>query len=395
MTSDRAFRSLMALKGASTSRVLNLLAIASRTQKSGTETRNTLFSSPVLDQSIILKHRLRADDAGRFESSRAVATKVIIPIDQTDLRWGGKSFLLGERGYEDALTEAGKYFGRYDLARDQAVLKLIDEIPSLDPFLLREKLRTNGFNPDARYFQISARDQARMTEYTSLELARLTKMAGGTGYGATSRMVTSLLCDEADEELNPLRVALGLKEKEFTEGVFSWRGFIYYKWCLSDFWPRLIDSLRAIKTVQPVGEISFDAKTSLTRIRQQILKGAKEQSARVKESLALYDDAYDTLIQGQGPSAFRNFLLGAPDLFLEVGEKMGSLSHIASFWQFRFPKHSYARVDADELLAILEDFEKSVGHAAQSDHPQAGFEDSHFAALSPTQRRSETRPGLG
>lgn len=370
MTSDRAFRSLLALKNASTSRVLNLLAIANQTHKAPGEAGNRLFTSPILDQSIILKHRLRADDAGRFEGSRAVATKIIIPIDQSDLRWGGKSLLLGERGYEDALMEAGKYFKQYEFARDHAVLKLIDEIPSLDPFLLREKLRANGFNPDARYFQISARDQARMTEYTSSELARLTKMAGGYGYSSTSRMVASLLCDEADEKLAPLRIALGLKEKEFTEGVFSWRGFIYYKWCLNDFWPRLIDSLRAIKTVQPMGQISFDARTSLSRIRQQILMGAKEQSASVKETLAHYDGAYDTLIEGQGPAAFRHFLLGAPSLFLEVGEKMGALSHIASFWQFRFPKNSYARVDADELLAILEDFEKSLGHVSQPDSLQ-------------------------
>lgn len=367
MTTDRTFRSLMALKGASTSRVLNLLAISNSIQKTDNGAKNPLFTSPTLDRAIILKHRLRADDAGRFDGSRAVATKLIIPIDQSDLRWGGKSLLIGERGYEELLTEAGKYFGRYDFARDHAVLKLIDDIPSLDPFLLREKLRTNGFCPDGRYFQISARDQSRMSEYTSTEINRLTKMAGGTGYGATSRMVTSLLSDEADEKLEPLRLALGLNEKEFAEGVFSWRGFIYYKWCLNDFWPGLIDSLRAIKTVQPIGDMSYDARTSLDRIRQQILRGAKEQSARVKEMLALYDNSYDTLIQGQGSGAFRNFLLGAPNLFLEVGEKMGALSHIASFWQFRFPKKSFPRVDADELLAILEDFEKSVGSAPAAD----------------------------
>ena len=58
-----------------------------------------------------------------------------------------------------------------------------------------------------------------------------------------------------------------------------------------------------------------------------------------------------------GPKAFRDFLLSAPHLFLELGEKMGAISHIVSFWRYRFRKGVPPRADADELCAIFQDFE--------------------------------------
>ena len=39
----------------------------------------------------------------------------------------------------------------------------------------------------------------------------------------------------------------------------------------------------------------------------------------------------------QSPKTFRDFLLRAPYMFLELGEKMGAISHIVSFWRYRFP----------------------------------------------------------
>jgi len=41
---------------------------------------------------------------------------------------------------------------------------------------------------------------------------------------------------------------------------------------------------------------------------------------------------------------------------LEIGEKMGSLYHVSSFWKHRFPAGSSKRAEMDELIAIFEDF---------------------------------------
>ena len=43
------------------------------------------------------------------------------------------------------------------------------------------------------------------------------------------------------------------------------------------------------------------------------------------------------LVEKQTPKTFRDFLLSAPHMFLELGEKLGAISHIVSFWRYRFP----------------------------------------------------------
>jgi hypothetical protein len=177
-------------------------------------------------------------------------------------------------------------------------------------------------------------------------------------------MVGALLSsDDADEKLGPLRTTLALSENEFKEGVFSWRGFIYYKWCLSELWPHLLNCLMHLKALQPTGPINTDHKAYLRNVRQNILIGAKHNNDAVRTLLQIYEDAYNSLLCGKDPRQFRKFLLDAPSLFLDIGEKMGALSHITSFWQFRFPDRSKASIDAEELVLILQDFSK--GFATQ------------------------------
>jgi hypothetical protein len=362
MAADRTFRSLAALSTASTSRVLNLLAI-NRTHGENKEfNSNPMFSSPMLNSSIILKHRLRADEVDMMQGSRCIGTKLIIPFEKTDLRSGGKSLIVGQKGYEELLREAGHYGERYNFDHDIKVLRLLDQIPSLDPFLLREHLRTNDVHPDPHYFEISDSDQRRMFDYAAAEIRRLTSMAvtatGRSQSDATTRMVSALLSTEVDEKLEPLRATLQLQPNEFREGVFSWRGFIYYKWSLVDFWPDLIKALQQLKTIVPLRTMDHEQRAYITSAKQTILAGARKGSDDIKNIIKVYDHAYDSLIAERDPRKFREFLLGAPALFLEIGEKMGALSHVTSFWKYRFPAGAPRTVDCDELTAIFQDFSK-------------------------------------
>ena len=47
-------------------------------------------------------------------------------------------------------------------------------------------------------------------------------------------------------------------------------------------------------------------------------------------------------------------------MFLEIGDKMGAMSHITSFWKYRFGRGAVRVMDAEELVAIFQDFSKSV-----------------------------------
>ena len=364
-STDRTIRSLVSIAGASSSRVLNLLAIGIAQAENPGHDAAPFFVSPILNHAIILKHRLRGDEADMFAAKRVLATKIIIPFERSDLKVGGQSMFVGQRNFEPLLKSIGNYKDNSSMKQDLNVLHLIDGVPSLDPFLLREHLRNNTVVPDACYFEISPSDQQRMYDHTAAEISRLSMMASGKKTGlhdvSTSRLVSALLSSEINDKLEPLRATLGLNIDEFREGVFSWRGFIYYKWNLQELWPTLLRTLKELKGSAPIGRANADQLEYLETTKDTIVQAVRKNCNAVRKIVGVYDDAYNGLIDRHDPQSFRQFLLGAPAMFLELGEKMGAVSHITSFWNYRFPAGMPRSADAEELCAILLDFSQSLG----------------------------------
>jgi hypothetical protein len=363
VSTNRTVRFLSALGGASTSRVLNLYRIAADNADNPDYREKPLFLSPVINRSFLLKHRIRADEAYLFDSPRTVATKLLIPFDMNDLRAGGRSLLVDQRGYIDMLREAGRYSAE-KLERDCRVLHLLNAVPSLDPFLLREHLRNNQIEVAACYCGISAGDQERMHDFVSREMSQLVALAGGGSKGQSgnatgqsgNRLVSAMLSTQIDEKLEPLRQTLGLTGDDFREGVFSWRGFLYYKWSMGKFWPDVMGVLREINAIKPQGAVTPEEMVFLSTARRTIIELVRDNGQQVHKALSVYDSAFSDLVANQSPRTFRDFLLSAPYMFLDLGEKLGAISHIVSFWRYRFPPGGESNVDAEELSAIFQDF---------------------------------------
>lgn len=365
MANDRSVRFLSALGGASTSRVLNLFRIAADNVDNPEHQEKPLFVSPIINKAFLLKHRTRADETYLFASPRAVATKIIIPFDSTDLRAGGRSLFVDQRGYTEALREVGNYKSDA-LERDLSVLRMLNAVPSLDPFLLREHLRMNKIEVAPSYFAISEGDQERMHAFVSQEMSKLIALAGGDTT-SSGRLVSAMLSNEIDEKLEPLRLTLGLTGNDFREGVFSWRGFLYYKWSMGKFWPDVMGVLREINSIVPFGALTPEQKVYLTAARRNIIEMVRDNGNHVNKALGVYDASFGDMVENQSPKTFRDFLLSAPYMFLELGEKLGAISHIVSFWRYRFPPGGPTYIDADELAAIFQDFSCGFGEKLQGE----------------------------
>src|SRR5271166_4158062 len=124
MSIDRNVRCLSALSGASSSRVLNLTAIGLAQAENKAHSEKPLLLSRILNNSILLKHRLRADEVDMFMHPRALATKIIIPFERSNLKAGGQSMFVDQREFEQLLREVGNYREDVDLKRDLEVLRL-------------------------------------------------------------------------------------------------------------------------------------------------------------------------------------------------------------------------------------------------------------------------------
>mgnify|MGYP001108745889 CR=1 FL=1 len=361
--SDRTFRSLRGLeKTASTSRVLNLAALAARNDGNPEHEKNPFFIGQSLNGAVIVRHRLREQEREAFDRLRFSATKLIIPFERSDLGLGGRSLFVGEVGWLDIFEELRGDFP--DFARDVAVLEAVDELPSLDPFLLREHLKRRGFDISTTYFEISAPDLARMQRFVGSEIAKLIELAyrdSDGQEGNITRLVEALLSARTDDRLEPLRLTLRLEKEHYKEGIFAWKGFLYYKWVLNTLWANLRDVFAELGKVRVIGPIDSETAVELEQLKQRLRQKMERQVKSVMNHLNTYDEVFGQLTQDGNALAFRDFLLKSPDMFLSLGEGCGLVSHIATYWRYQFPRGRPLAANIIQLMDTLQDFELSLG----------------------------------
>jgi hypothetical protein len=357
---DRTIRNLAHLRrSASTSRVLNLLKIGLDHDHEADWVARPVFQTLALNRSLIIKHRLRRDEADCFYLHRHVATKVVIPLDPADLKSGGRYVFVGQRDFERVMLEA---FGISASHPDMQTLALLDRLPSLDPFLLREQLKRGGLDPALCYFSISDSDHQRMLSFVEEEIRPLVTLSLGPDLelvASARRLAAKIMSNRPTDHMGALRETLRLELEDYEDGVFCWKGFLYYKWVLTSLRAEAAAVASAVRTVRPIGKVDREARTWLDRGRGVLQDRITEACNDAQRTLAVYDDAFAGLIDESRPGAFREFLLESPRLFSKLGEQLGAIQHIVSFWRFRFSPGS-SGVAVEELIDIFMDFETSL-----------------------------------
>ena len=375
---DRSIRRLTYLQqsGAS-SRVLNLQKIAERSRKDPDHRRRPFFQTRALNESIILKHRLRGNEVDLFEEPCSVATKVILPLDPRDLRAGGQFFFIGQRDFDAALRQAIGETG-YANEADRRLLRLLNATPSFDPFLLREALRREHYSPAECYLVIPPGEALRMQSFVQAEMSDLASLdlsAGGASGASSFHLARKLTSETALDELEPLRLALKFNRNDFADGVFAWRGMLYYKWVLSNLareMPGVVDEIQNLRSRMPP---SADIARQMVRARRKIATEINRAQLCAGDIVALYDRAYGALVAERNPAKFRAFLFEAPSLFTQLGEILGALTHVVSFWRYRVKRGAAINITSDDLCDIFADFELSLSpreedRSIQSELPQ-------------------------
>lgn len=362
MDNDRSVRRLTLLdQTASTARVLNLLATHRKLGDDPSLAEAPFFENRLLDRCILLKHRLRPHEQAVFPAPRSNVTKLLLPIDTTDLKVGARSVFVGQTNFV-ALTESVLGDALRPGSRDRMVLDMIDALPSLDPFLLREQLRTAKIEPAIGYFGISEADVQRMFDFVRKEVLSLVSLtADGPGAQTyAAKLVDKLLSTSPGDAFEPLKDVLKLSDKEYLAGIFSWRGFLYYKWVLGDYTGPVQDVIAEVGKIQGRGPRNPEASAYVAEARGRIELAIRQTVNNVESLLEVYNKAYAALTVDSNPMAFREFLLSAPAMFSTLGEHLGAIQHVVSFWRYRFPKGKPRLISPEELQDVFLDFEDSL-----------------------------------
>jgi len=360
--SSSEVRSLSALENtASTARVLNLRKVFADYGEEDEYKKSPFFSNNTLNRCLILKHRLRGNERDEFTEFRNVATKLVVPIDVTDLKMGALYVFVGQINFEKMLCNSLNKTAM-ELQKDLEIMRTLDGIPTLDPFLLRETLDRAGIKPANCYFQITEADIIRMLAFVEAEIGALVRMSFGNDGNAeqASILTKKLLSNSGAADTEALRLTLHMDHIQYREGIFCWKAFLYYKWQLKDLMPKAARILSEIENVIPRGKATSDEKLQITDMRSNISSSFNKAVKSVSDTLAIYDNAYYMLTQKSDPQVFKNFLLSAPELFKALGERLGAVQHLLSFWRYRVPEGTRPQMAAEELLDIFGDFENSL-----------------------------------
>ncbi|MBX9804112.1 MAG: hypothetical protein K2Y04_15290 [Caulobacteraceae bacterium] len=357
---DRAVRSLEFLeKSASTARVLNLSQIYKDHGHTPAWSEQPLFQTVGLNKTLLIKHRLRRNESDLFRGLRRVATKIVVPIDSQELKAGGRYVFFGQLDFAPTLKEV---FGITPDHPDFRTLKLIDQLPSLDPFLLREQLSRAGIDPAPCYFAISEGDMQKMLTFVQHEIEPLVQLSLGETQAtadSVARMAARILSNKPGDRMDGLREVLRLSPEQYEEGIFCWKGFLYFKWTLGSMAEALANVMSKVASIQPADPLDSEARNYVARGRVVVRELIKRAMAETRETMKVYDSAYSGLTQNGNPLMFRDFLLDAPRLFARLGEQLGAIQHVISFWKFRFGSKP-APPSVSELIDIFMDFETSL-----------------------------------
>lgn len=362
-STGRAAGSLENLMAArSSSRILNLVQAHAKAARSGAPMDPPLFQSPVLARSFIIKHRLRPDERLNFPGFRPTATKVIIPLDPNNLALGGKTAFISEGWFSTMMADATGIRDFTD-SPDGILLREFDEIPSFDPFLLREWLSRMGRTADPRYFELTASIIEGMEAFVLEEISLLVSMAlsGVPANAAVLRLARKMLSSQYDDDLRPLQQVLRMSPEDFRDGMFGWKGLLYYKWLFKRVdakVPGLIGGLTEIRPKRHISRSQIDEANGMIRA---ISTAVMTCSRSVQASLFAYDSAYRGLTQTQDPVGFRNFLLRAPQMFINLGESVGMLEHSVEFWDYRSRMVEPRRFTGDDYLSLIAELKDGLG----------------------------------
>ena len=197
MSIDRSFRETF---NSGATQILNAAGITKAMMKKAAEEGGEpqfLFGSRGLNRVVFIKKpKDRTQEVDYYEETvrskksksaevpqNQIVTMIYSPFDFDDIPGGGTSFELGSSDQDVMLREAVGFNptdGAATVERDLKVLGILEELPSLDPFLLKDKIHGAGFEVDATYFDISEDEFNAIKAYILRKFEPITKKVVGS-----------------------------------------------------------------------------------------------------------------------------------------------------------------------------------------------------------------------
>jgi len=321
-----------------------------------------LFSHPILNRAVIVKFNMAPQDARRDLPRRLGATKLMLPLQTSRGRVMAKCLIIAPHDLDIAL-QAELDYRAYDLERDMALLRRLDWLPSLDPYILGEMARHFRLGFGECYLQAPRGERQAIAARVLAEIAPQLQWQLGLAASPKAlplRAAVQLLAQGGGPAATDAAAAqLGLKREGLSLALLSWKGLVYYRRRFAGMDREVRRVADEIAGATPQRSAPPDALAMIDLARGRVLRAL---TLARREAIALTDAMDETLAAldaQRHPRRFADFLQFAPVGMAALGERVRRLDEVCGGWRSSAADGT-VRMDAGDLAAVLAALEQQL-----------------------------------
>lgn len=329
-------------------------------------TGRNFFDNARLNKAIIFKYPNFETEISDFINSggqdRPVETCLYFPYDSGVPQGGGHGVYLRETDFASKLH----YFIGIDLesitpenSRDLELLGLLDDIPSLDPFLMRVKFDEAEVTVDADFLGLDKVEEFSIKSIITRDVFPIiTKAFPEQVIKKKSRSLADFingLWDTQSPEAAMFIEAFGLEKSQSNRILTAWKGVAYYEYKYSE---NIRKSAEMIKWLQSRESDPYDLamfphlKDLYAMNKKATVEQVKHLTVSTVNIFKNYRDCHSKFLENK-PESFRKFLASANEQFWALGFCVNALDHCNYLFESEVADKPGMKLRFDQFEAFL------------------------------------------
>lgn len=314
----------------------------------------SFFDNKELNQSVIFKYPNFSDDAkddllpwdndeNEFAAAvRPIETGIYSPTvrDRPDL--GGEVIYMRMKNYADLLAENLGVAASVS-KRDMDLLNVIDNTPSLDPFLLRASIEERLIPFNHGLWSISEEENEQLRKIIAAKIMPIIEVAlcGGANNAWSSARVDDFLKAIWNPELPDAQdfvASFGFDAIEAKKVFNAWKGVTFYELQVRRSASKSVELLKWLRSSQsvPIDIMSNRMyEQQLSMFTSRVGSDLESVLQDIRKVLSEYQGCLRAFKDGE-PESFRNFLRTCQSKYWLMGYCTSALNAVAlTFHQYR------------------------------------------------------------
>jgi len=336
-------------------RVLNCNVMTKRVLAKDPNAKLFFFCRP-LNNMVLIK------DTDPQSYSAGIGTKLYLPFNENDIYEGGRTVFLHDKYVEQALIEN---FGEDALPKelldgDMRIMRVLNKLPSLDPFLLKDVFINEKIPMNPDYFEVSKELWDEIELYILQGFEPLAKAAFPDALSSdeVARKLIEKIWEGRDlDALKPLIMAFRLAPGRELETFAAWKGIIFYGFERQRMIEKVLNITAWLKEVKVPAAVSGQERADFKEALETVKTRLQEEWQAADRVLKEYQSSYDKMFKFRTGSAdFLKFLQNSSKAYWTLGNSLGKVGHATYCWDAmtkRYPDRKLGWDQLNELVTLL------------------------------------------